>query len=105
MDFAPALSKDFLDIQATTECGLTLKCARGMARTYSQMEAEFRNLKHRIGTSLLGKHFLLVILGTFGWKSIILWEKKSHFTWQNSPSKYLEAFQSIFMHCEIYVLL
>ena len=35
-DFAPASSKDFLDIQATIECGFTLKHIRDMTRTYSQ---------------------------------------------------------------------
>ena len=36
-DFAPASSKEFLDIQATVECGFTLKSVRDMTRTYSQM--------------------------------------------------------------------
>ena len=36
-DFAPALSKEFLDIQATIECGFTLKRVRDMTRTYSQL--------------------------------------------------------------------
>ena len=36
-DFAPALSKEFLDIQITIECGFTLKLVRDMTRTYSQM--------------------------------------------------------------------
>ena len=35
-DFAPALSKEFLDIQATIECGFTLKLVRDMMITYSQ---------------------------------------------------------------------
>ena len=35
-DFAPASSKVFLDIQATIECGFTLKRVRDMTRTYSQ---------------------------------------------------------------------
>ena len=30
-DFAPAKSKEFLDIQATIECGFTLKSVRDMA--------------------------------------------------------------------------
>ena len=34
-DFAPASSKKFLDIQATIECGFTLKHVRDMTRTYS----------------------------------------------------------------------
>ena len=34
-DFAPASSKEFLDIQATIECGLTLKRVRDMIKTYS----------------------------------------------------------------------
>ena len=36
-DFAPASSK-FLDIQATIDCGFTLKRVRDMTRTYSQMK-------------------------------------------------------------------
>ena len=35
-DFAPASSKEFLDIQATIECGFTLKRVRDIIRTYSQ---------------------------------------------------------------------
>ena len=35
-DFAPASSKKFLDMQATTECGFTLKHVRDMRRTCSQ---------------------------------------------------------------------
>ena len=34
-DFAPASSKEFLDIQATIECRFTLKRVRDMTRTYS----------------------------------------------------------------------
>ena len=34
-DFEPASSKEFLDIQATIECGFTLKRVRDMTRTYS----------------------------------------------------------------------
>ena len=36
-DFAPASSKEFLDIQATIECGFALKHVRNMIRTYSQI--------------------------------------------------------------------
>ena len=35
-DFAPALSKEPLDIQATTECGFTLKSVCDMTRTYRE---------------------------------------------------------------------
>ena len=35
-DFAPASSKEFADIQATIECGFTLKRVHDMTRTYSQ---------------------------------------------------------------------
>ena len=35
-DFTPASSKEFLDIQATIECGFTREGVRDMARTYSQ---------------------------------------------------------------------
>ena len=34
-DFAPASSKEFLDIEATIECGFTLKRVRDMTRKYS----------------------------------------------------------------------
>ena len=36
-DIASVLSKEFLDIQATIECGFTLKRVRDMLITYSQM--------------------------------------------------------------------
>ena len=34
-DIAPDLGKKFLDIEATIECWLTLRCARDMIRTKS----------------------------------------------------------------------
>ena len=34
-DIAPVLSKEFLDIQATIECGYTLKRVRDMIKTYN----------------------------------------------------------------------
>ena len=34
-DIAPVSSKEFLDIQATKDCGSTLKCIRDRIRTYS----------------------------------------------------------------------
>ena len=33
----PASSKEFLDIQATIECGFTLQYVRGMMMTYSRI--------------------------------------------------------------------
>ena len=44
--FPPALSKEFLDIQATIECGFTLKCVRDMTRTYSQMHRTDKYSEH-----------------------------------------------------------
>ena len=41
-DFTPASSKEFLDIQATIECGFTLKCVCDMIKTYSQVQDIFR---------------------------------------------------------------
>ena len=46
LDFVPALSKDFLDIQATIECGLTLKRLRDMTRACSQMHLTDRYSQH-----------------------------------------------------------
>ena len=37
LDFASASSKEFLFIQASIDCGFTLKRVRDMTRTYSQM--------------------------------------------------------------------
>ena len=36
-DFVPVSSKEFFDIQATIECGFTLKCVHHMTRTYRLM--------------------------------------------------------------------
>ena len=36
-DFAPAPSKEFLDIQTTIECEFSLKRVRDMIKTYSQL--------------------------------------------------------------------
>ena len=48
----PASSKEFLDIQATIECGFTLKRVRDMTRTYSH----FGNRLKRIGiTAVTGQ--------------------------------------------------
>ena len=46
LDFAPASSEGFLDIQATIECGLTLECVRDMTRTYRQMQRRDRYSEH-----------------------------------------------------------
>ena len=40
-DFAPASSKEFLDIQATIECGFTLKRVRDMIKTYNEVLSFF----------------------------------------------------------------
>ena len=45
-DFAPASSKEFLDIQATIECGFTLKRVRDMINTYSQMHRTDKYSQH-----------------------------------------------------------
>ena len=43
-DFTPVSSKESLDIQATKECGFTLKTIRDMIITYSQEDyGEFEN--------------------------------------------------------------
>ena len=45
-DFAPVASKEFRDIQATIECGFTLKRVRDMIRTYSQMHRTDKYSQH-----------------------------------------------------------
>ena len=45
-DFAPASSKEFLEIQATIECGTTLKRVLEMTPTYSQMHRTDRYSEH-----------------------------------------------------------
>ena len=37
-DFAPVSSTEFLNIQATIECGFNLKCVRDVVRTHSQIK-------------------------------------------------------------------
>ena len=45
-DMAPASSKVFLDIQATVECGFTLKLVRDMIKTYNQMHRTDKYSQH-----------------------------------------------------------
>ena len=45
-DIAHVSSKEFLDIQATIECGFALKRERGMIRTYSQMHRTDKYSQH-----------------------------------------------------------
>ena len=45
-DLPPASSKEFLDIQATIECGFTLKRVRDMIRRYSQMHRTDKYSEH-----------------------------------------------------------
>ena len=42
---APASSKGFLDIQATVECGFTLKLVRDMIKTYNHSDGVFDKCK------------------------------------------------------------
>ena len=42
----PALSKKFLDIQATIECAVTLKGVHDMTRTYNQMHRTDKYSEH-----------------------------------------------------------
>ena len=42
------LSKEFLDIQVTIECGFTLKCVCDMIRTYSQMHHTDEHSQHNL---------------------------------------------------------
>ena len=45
---APVSSKKFLEIQATLECKFTLKRARDMMRTYSQINPSNKYVKQRL---------------------------------------------------------
>ena len=45
-NFAPASSKEFLDIQVTIECGYTLKRIRDIIRTCSQMHRTDKYSQH-----------------------------------------------------------
>ena len=47
-DMAPALSKEFLDIQATIECGFTQKRVRDMTKTYSQRHRTDKYSEHSL---------------------------------------------------------
>ena len=43
LDFAPDLSKEFVEIHATIECGFTLKLVRDTITRYSQMSVQISN--------------------------------------------------------------
>ena len=45
-DIAPVSSKEFLEIQATIECGFSLKGVRDMLRTHSQMHRTDKYSQH-----------------------------------------------------------
>ena len=59
-DFTPVQSKEFLAIQATRECGFTLKRVRDMIRTYSYNISS--SFCHEIANSLFAKKITEVIL-------------------------------------------
>ena len=58
---APALSKEFLDIQATVECGFTLKFVRDMIKTYNVLK-DFQNMHKEYIISTLSTVYKLHIL-------------------------------------------
>ena len=55
-------SKEFLDIQATIECGFTLKRERDMIKTYSQMH----------GTDKYSQHSSIILASLAKWLSVRL---------------------------------
>ena len=84
--FAPASSKEFLDIQATIECGFTLKRVRDMIKTYShdychvEMPTKDNNIiKYNHGEKSMKLPFLIYA------DLKCLLEKMS--TCQNNPNK------------------
>ena len=54
---APASSKEFLDIQATVECGFTLKLVRDMIKTYNQLIA---NGLEKYMSFTMGKNIIFI---------------------------------------------
>ena len=78
-DIAPALSREFLDIQATIEYGFTLKRVHDMIRTYSQLNMFYWKMSDFVSFPLFG--FVLVIeLRNFDsdshWNTLIFFDKK-----------------------------
>ena len=97
-DFAPASSKEFLDIQATIECGFTLKRVCDMTRTYSQMHHTDKYSEHR--TSLA--KWLSVRLRTM-W----FWVRFQLHTWKYFRPGFKLTFQSCIVKksCKISLVL
>ena len=62
LDFAPASSKDFLDIQGTIECRFTLKRVLDMIRTYSQNSRHLENETFVLQSKKKIHHILRAIL-------------------------------------------
>ena len=67
----PASSKEFLDIQATIECGFTLKCMYNMIRSYSQIHHTDKYSQHSsiIWPVLLNGWVFVYELSGWGFKS------------------------------------
>ena len=71
-DFAPASSKEFLDIQATVECGFTLKRVRDMTRTYSQMHRTDKYSEHSSIMASLAKWLSVCLRTKWFWVRVQL---------------------------------
>ena len=73
-DFAPASSKEFLDIKATIECGFTLKRVRDLTRIYNQL----MNTLFPIIATIINCILLLLLLSNeyiFSGTANVLFEK------------------------------
>ena len=88
-DFAPVSSKEFLDIQATIECGFTLKRVRDIIKTYS-LKIVFK-IKTGYKLELLTNERMKLL----GDRPIIDTDKNS----TNLPQ--LEIVTTILVHCNI----
>ena len=81
------MSKELLDIQATVECKLTLKCIRDMIRTYRHflllVESIFMVYYPPIGDNIFFDYFSVTKLLTEGRNLCILniLDAQAHFKW------------------------
>ena len=85
---APASSKEFLDIQATVECGFTLKLVRDMIKTYNQMHRtdKYSQLSSIIQASLAK------------WLSVRL---RTKWLWVRIPLQSLKTKKVLFLQSDI----
>ena len=78
---APASSKEFLDIQATVECGFTLKLVRDMIKTYNPLFTSNSNIVFVRIWSIAFPLVFVIYVGQFITGKIPFWKANQKTFW------------------------